>query len=231
MIESFHIYFQAMEMRSLVTFYMTSQIKGLLDTEKQCTMMPDKTNKSGGNVNLQQYLPQSKRQKGREFFIKKKGVDGEPTTNVVEDGESVKQGEQSPVSQLRLSNTQKALSIEQVPFSSELILLTNEREPISFENFQTREDTIQWMKTTQEDAKMTLNELMEFPEGNKFLKNKWVLKLKKYGNKLVKYKVHLIVKDFRQKTRIDFGENFSPIVKASSIKVILGSLQRSKGNT
>jgi hypothetical protein len=49
-----------------------------------------------------------------------------------------------------------------------------------------------------------------------------VFKLKKDGEKLVKYKARLVVKGFNQKQGIDFDEIFSPVVKMSSIRVILG---------
>ena len=65
-------------------------------------------------------------------------------------------------------------------------------------------------------------ELVELPEGKKALKNKLVFKLKKDGNKLVKYKTCLIMKGFGQKRGIYFDEIFSPFVKMSSIRVILG---------
>ena len=54
------------------------------------------------------------------------------------------------------------------------------------------------------------------------MKNKWVSKLKKDGDKLVKYKAWLVVKGFSQKQGIDFDEIFSPVVKMSSIRVVLG---------
>ena len=37
-------------------------------------------------------------------------------------------------------------------------------------------------------------DLVELPKGKKVLKNKWVFKLKKDGDKLVKYKARLVVK-------------------------------------
>ena len=64
--------------------------------------------------------------------------------------------------------------------------------------------------------------LVELPKGKKTLRNKWVFKLKKDGEKLVKYKAQLVVKGFNQKQEIDFDEIFSPVVKMSSIQVILG---------
>ena len=60
-------------------------------------------------------------------------------------------------------------------------------------------------------------ELIELPKGKKALRNKWVFKIKKDSEKLVKYKTRLVVKGFSQKHRVDFDEIFSPVVKMSSI--------------
>ena len=38
--------------------------------------------------------------------------------------------------------------------------------------------------------------LVELPKGKKVLRNKWVFKLTKDGDKLVKYKARLVVKGF-----------------------------------
>ena len=65
-------------------------------------------------------------------------------------------------------------------------------------------------------------DLVELPKGKKVLKNKWVFKLKKDGDKLMKYKARLEVKGFNQKQGIDFDEIFSPVVKMISIRVVLG---------
>ena len=64
-------------------------------------------------------------------------------------------------------------------------------------------------------------ELTEFPKERKYIKNKWVFKLKDDNEKLLKYKARLVVKGFGQKEGIDFDEIFSPIVKMCSIRVIL----------
>ena len=60
-------------------------------------------------------------------------------------------------------------------------------------------------------------ELVELPKCKKALRNKWVFKLKKDSEKLVKYKAPLVVKGFSQKHGIDLDEIFSPIVKMSYI--------------
>ena len=65
-------------------------------------------------------------------------------------------------------------------------------------------------------------DFVELPKGKKVLKNKWVFKLKKDGDKLVKYKAQLVVKGFSQEQGIDFDDIFSLVVKMSSIRVVLG---------
>ena len=82
------------------------------------------------------------------------------------------------------------------------------------------------MKAMQEEMnslqKKKTYELVELPKGKKALRNKWVFKLKKDSEKLVKYKARLVVKGFSQKHGVDFDEIFSPVVKMSSIQVVLG---------
>ena len=66
-------------------------------------------------------------------------------------------------------------------------------------------------------------DLVKLPHGRKALQNKWVFKLKRDGSgKLVKYKARLVVKGFGQKKSIDFDKIFSPVVKMTSIRVVLG---------
>ena len=100
-------------------------------------------------------------------------------------------------------------------------------EPESFQEAQTHKDRGSWMKAMQEEMeslqKNNTYELVKLPKGRKALRNKWVYKLKKDGRgDLVKYKARLVVKGFGQKKGIDFDEIFSPVVKLSSIRIILG---------
>ncbi|WJZ95336.1 hypothetical protein VitviT2T_014112 [Vitis vinifera] len=66
-------------------------------------------------------------------------------------------------------------------------------------------------------------ELMKLPKGKRALKNKWVLRWKPGPNRSQpRYKARLVVKGFSQKKCNDFEEIFSPMVKMSSIRVVLG---------
>lgn len=66
-------------------------------------------------------------------------------------------------------------------------------------------------------------ELVELPKGRRTLKNKWVHRIKSDDTSLKpRYKARLVVKGFSQKKGINFEEIFSPVVKMSSIRVVLG---------
>jgi ATP-binding cassette subfamily B (MDR/TAP) protein 1 len=66
-------------------------------------------------------------------------------------------------------------------------------------------------------------ELMKLSKGKKALKNKWVFMLKIDEHCLQpRYKARLVMKGFGQKKDIDFEEFFSPVVKMSPIRVVLG---------
>ena len=64
--------------------------------------------------------------------------------------------------------------------------------------------------------------MTEFPVGKKVLHNKWVYKIKNEHDDSKCYKARLVVKRFQQKKGIDYSEIFSPVVKMSTIKLVLG---------
>ena len=105
-------------------------------------------------------------------------------------------------------------------------MITEDGESESFREVQSHKDKQSWLKAMHEEInslnKNKTYDLVELPKGKKVLRNKWVFKLNKDGDKLVKYKARLVVKGFSQKQGIDFDEIFSPIVKMSSIRVVLG---------
>lgn len=86
----------------------------------------------------------------------------------------------------------------------------------------------EWLKSMQEEMK-SLHEnstykLVDLPKGIRALKNKkWVYKLKtEENNSRPRYKARLVVKGFGQKKGIYFEDIFSPVLKMSSIWVMLG---------
>lgn len=110
--------------------------------------------------------------------------------------------------------------------STDYILVTADGEPESFQEVLSSRDKNLWLEAMKEEMDSLMKnqtfELVKLPKGKKLLKNKWVFKNKKDGEKIVKRKARLVVKGCNQKKGIDFDEIFSPVVKMTSIRTILG---------
>ena len=65
-------------------------------------------------------------------------------------------------------------------------------------------------------------ELTELLVGKTALHNKWVYRIKNEHDGSKRYKARLVVKGFQQKEGIDYTEIFSPVVKMSTIRLVLG---------
>ena len=64
-------------------------------------------------------------------------------------------------------------------------------------------------------------QLAELPKGKKALHYKWVYRIKEEHDDNKQYKARLVVKGFQQKEGIDYNEIFSPMLKLTTIRVVL----------
>ncbi|RVW19193.1 Retrovirus-related Pol polyprotein from transposon TNT 1-94 [Vitis vinifera] len=107
------------------------------------------------------------------------------------------------------------------------VLLTDGGEPESYVEAMEDENKMKWVDAIQNEME-SLHEnhsfkLVKLPKGKRALKNRWVYRVKQEEHtSQPRYKARLVVKGFNQKKGIDFDEIFSPIVKMSSIRVVLG---------
>ncbi|KAJ7009759.1 Retrovirus-related Pol polyprotein from transposon TNT 1-94 [Populus alba x Populus x berolinensis] len=127
--------------------------------------------------------------------------------------------------QLRRSTRPRQPSTKYSPY--EYVLVTNGGESECFDEAMSYEKKSEWLKAMQEEMKSLHEnhtfELVKLPKGKRALKNKWVFRLKIDEHcSHPRYKARLVVKGFGQKKGIDFEEIFSPVVKMSSIRVVLG---------
>ncbi|MCO5561519.1 hypothetical protein L7F22_015140 [Adiantum nelumboides] len=86
------------------------------------------------------------------------------------------------------------------------------------------EDSVKWEQAMQSKYNSIIaNETTELPQDKQALPYKWVYK-KEYTaeDPEPKYKARLVAKGFKQKKGIDFDEIFSPIVKMTTLHLVLG---------
>lgn len=65
-------------------------------------------------------------------------------------------------------------------------------------------------------------ELTELPPGKRAIPNRWIFRIKRNESN-VRYKARLVVKGYQQQYEVDYFETFSPVVKFSSIRIILAT--------
>ncbi|KAG8478903.1 hypothetical protein CXB51_028748 [Gossypium anomalum] len=102
------------------------------------------------------------------------------------------------------------------------------QEPSNYSEAISCEDSEKWMFAMQEEMeslhKNKTWDLVKLPKGKKTVRCKWVFK-KKEGTPRVeepKYKARLVAKGYSQVPGVDFTDVFSPVVKHSSIRALLG---------
>lgn len=105
-------------------------------------------------------------------------------------------------------------------------LLTEDGEPSTFQEAVSCSSDSLWMAAMQEEMEALHRnktwDLVVLPEGRKAIGNKWIYKIKRDGNDQVeRYRARLVVKGYAQKEGIDFNEMFSPVVRLTTIRVVL----------
>ncbi|KAH9670456.1 hypothetical protein KPL70_016992 [Citrus sinensis] len=105
-------------------------------------------------------------------------------------------------------------------------LLTEDGEPSTFHEALESSDIALWMTAMQEEIealhKNKTWELVPLPRGRKAIGNKWIYKVKRDGNDQVeRYRARLVVKGYAQKEGIDFNEIFSPVVRLTTVRIVL----------
>nr|GEY42159.1 retrotransposon protein, putative, Ty1-copia subclass [Tanacetum cinerariifolium] len=100
-------------------------------------------------------------------------------------------------------------------------------EPLTYQEVISYEDSSKWKATMKEEMdsfrKNKTWELVDHQARQKLVTCKWLFKIKEgiEGVQKPRYKVRLVACGFTQRAHIDYNEVFSPVVRQTSIRIIL----------
>ncbi|KAH9673800.1 hypothetical protein KPL70_018239 [Citrus sinensis] len=116
---------------------------------------------------------------------------------------------------------------EQEPVESEAQEVrrsTRERRPPTWHSEYITEINVAYCLLTEDGEPSTFHEALESSDIalRKVIGNKWVYKIKRDSNDQVeRYRARLVVKGYAQKESIDFNEIFSPVVRLTTVRIVL----------
>jgi hypothetical protein len=111
-------------------------------------------------------------------------------------------------------------------------LITSSGDPCSFKEAVSSPDKDKWMEAMVEEVeslhKNETWELVKLPKGKRAIGCKWVYRKKEGVTEKdgYRYKARLVAKGYSQKEGVDYNEVFSPVVRHTSIRVLLAMVAR-----
>lgn len=99
-------------------------------------------------------------------------------------------------------------------------------DPVSHEEAMAHPDHVKWLQAEMDELDSIREAgtwlLVQLPAGRKAILCKWIYKTKQdaYGN-VIKFKARLVAKGFTQRHGLDYDQTFAPVVRFSSIRLLL----------
>lgn len=106
-------------------------------------------------------------------------------------------------------------------------VISNDPEPLFLQEALDGPESEQWRAAINEEYNSLIRnktwELVDLPFGRKPISVKWVFKRKRDKFTGTRYKARLVVRGFLQEKSIDFIENYAPVVKFVSLRILCAS--------
>lgn len=99
-------------------------------------------------------------------------------------------------------------------------------DPVTVAEIYRRKDKEAWKKAMDDEiSSMKLNntwELVQLPKGKRAISTKWIFKTKRNNDgEIIRHKARLVARGFSQRYGIDYEETYSPVVRYTSIRVLM----------
>lgn len=101
-----------------------------------------------------------------------------------------------------------------------------DNEPQSYKQAMEGDNSKEWTDAMKEEYESLIKnntwKLVDRPNGQSIVSNRWIFKIKrKSDDSIDRFKARLVARGFTQEYGVDYDETFSPVVRFTSIRVIL----------
>lgn len=130
-------------------------------------------------------------------------------------------------SNVHAENLRRSSRIRKVPSRfANVVTNLNVKEPTTVQEALSGPQAKFWKNAMEEEYNSLIENCTwvecDLPKDKKPISNKWCFKIKRDSEgKLLRYKARLVIKGYSQKKGIDYEETFSPVVRYSSIRLLL----------
>lgn len=98
--------------------------------------------------------------------------------------------------------------------------------PVTVSEALSRPDDEKWRQAIMNEMQFFKENdawyLVDLPERGTIVESKWIFKLKCNSENQQSYRARLVAKGFTQREGLDYGETFAPVVRHSTLRLLVG---------
>lgn len=148
-------------------------------------------------------------------------IDNQPEVPLINEELVINQPSNELRRSKRIENQRRGICLTSTDYDENSL-----KEPMSYQEAITSQEANQWRDAVNEEySSLIENEtwtLAPLPSNRLPIKCKWIFKIKPgYNDIPTRYKARLVAKGYSQRKGIDYKETFAPVVKHTSLRLIL----------